>query len=142
MKKKIISALLALTAAVMSCGVVMADDAITVLVNNEQVKFEDVAPFIENGHTLVPFRAIFEALGSEVQWDGETRTVLSYNPVSDISVTLQIDSDVMFVNDTPVTLETPAKIVNDFTVVPVRAISEGLNRVVDWDNDTRTVIVK
>ena len=78
MKKRIISALLAITAAVMSFGTVMADDAITVLVNDKQVQFEDVAPFIENEHTLVPFRAIFEALGSKVQWDGETRTVLSY----------------------------------------------------------------
>ena len=47
----------------------------------------------------------------------------------------------MLVNNSPVTLETPARIVNDFTVVPVRAISEGLNRQVDWDNNTRTVTV-
>lgn len=142
MKKKIISMLLALTA-VMSFGAAMADDAITVIVNDKKVEFEEVSPFIENEHTLVPFRAIFEALGAEVNWDGETKTVISYDASTDTSVVLQIGSDVMFVNEAPVTLETPAKIVNDgFTVVPVRAVSEGLKREVGWDNETRTVTVK
>ena len=142
MKKKIVSMLLAL-AAVMSFGAAMADDAVTVIVNDKKLEFEEVAPFIENEHTLVPFRAIFEAIGAEVSWDGETKTVISYDPATDTSVVLQIDSDIMFVNETPVTLETPAKIVNDgFTVVPVRAVSEGLKREVDWDNETRNVTVK
>lgn len=141
MKKKILAAFLAVTSVFMSFSSVMADDAITVIVNNKEVVFEEVSPFIENGHTLVPFRAIFEALGSDVVWDGERRTVLSYDEASGTTIGLQIDSNSMLVNNSPVTLETPARIVNDFTVVPVRAISEGLNRQVDWDNDTRTVTV-
>ncbi len=35
----------------------------------------DVAPFIQDGRTLVPVRAISEALGAEVGWDNDTRTV-------------------------------------------------------------------
>lgn len=35
----------------------------------------DVAPFIDSGHTLVPVRAIAEALGANVEWDSETYTV-------------------------------------------------------------------
>ena len=35
----------------------------------------DVAPFINNGRTLVPVRAISEALGAEVGWNNDTRTV-------------------------------------------------------------------
>ncbi len=35
----------------------------------------DVAPFITDGRTLVPVRAISEALGAEVNWDNDTRTV-------------------------------------------------------------------
>lgn len=142
MTKKIISMLLALSAAAsLSCGV-LADDDITVLVNGTAVEFEDQAPFIENDRTLVPMRAIFEALGAYVDWDEERRTVVSYDPVSDISITMQVDSDIMFVGEEKVTLEVPAKIVNDRTVVPVRAIAEGMNSVVDWDEATRTVIVE
>lgn len=33
-------------------------------------KYMDVAPFIDNNRTFVPLRAISEALGCEVQWDG------------------------------------------------------------------------
>ena len=35
----------------------------------------DVAPFIKDGRTLVPVRAISEALGAEVGWVNDTRTV-------------------------------------------------------------------
>ena len=35
----------------------------------------DVAPFITNGRTLVPVRAISEALGATVGWNNDTRTV-------------------------------------------------------------------
>jgi hypothetical protein len=87
-------------------------------------------------------RAIFEALGASVAWDEDNRSVLSYDPVSDVSISLQIDSNVMFIGETSIELEAPAKIVNDFTVVPVRAISEGMNSIVNWDESTRTVTVE
>ena len=35
----------------------------------------DVAPFIENGRTLVPVRAVAESLDANVEWVNETRTV-------------------------------------------------------------------
>ena len=142
MNKKIIAAVLAASAAMSLTAGVMADDTIKILVNGNPVVCEETDPFIENDCTLVPMRAIFEALGASVDWDGETRTVVSYDPVSDVSITLQIDSDTMFVGETPVTLETPARIANDVTVVPVRAIAEGMNSVVGWDGETRTVTVE
>ena len=55
---------------------------------------------------------------------------------------MQIDSDVMYVNGDAVTLETPAKIVGSSTVVPVRAIAEGMHSVVGWDEATKTVTVE
>ncbi len=141
MKKKIISALTALSITAAFCAGVMADDAVKVLVNNKEVVFEDTAPFIENDRTLVPMRAIFESLGAQVAWDGETKTVISYDPVSDVSITMQVDSNKMFINEKEVTLDVPAKIVGDRTVVPLRAISEGMSSKVDWDGATRTVTV-
>lgn len=142
MNKKIISFVLAISSAVMVTTGVLADDEITVLVNGTAVEFEDQTPFIENDRTLVPMRAIFEALGAYVDWDEETRTIVSYDPVSDVSITMQADSNVMFVGEKEVTLDVPAKIVNDRTVVPVRAVAEGMNSIVDWDEATRTVIVE
>ncbi len=142
MMKKLTAVLLAVSAMLASFSTVMADDAVTVIVNDKQVEFTEIAPFIESERTLVPFRAIFEALGAEVFWDEETRTVISYDPASEINVSLQIDSANMFVNGERVELDVPAKIVNNFTVVPLRAVSEGLKRKVDWNNDTRTVTIQ
>lgn len=138
--KKIIAAVLAATSVMTASASVFADDTIKVLVNGTQVEF-DVQPFIENERTLVPMRAIFEALGAEVAWDEDDRTVISYDPVSDVSITMQADSDVMFVDEEAVTLDVPAKIVSDRTFVPLRAISESMNSTVDWDDATRTITI-
>ena len=142
MKKKIIAVIMAAVTVAM-CASVFADDTIKVFVNGDQISFAELNPYIDIEHTLVPMREIFEALGADVEWDDETRTIISYDPVSDVSVTMQIDSDVMFVNETPIELETPPTIpANTSTaVVPVRAVAEGMNSVVGWDEATRTVTV-
>ena len=53
---------------------VQADQPIQVFINGQQLAM-NVSPVIKNGRTLVPLRAIFEALGVEVSWDDNTRTV-------------------------------------------------------------------
>ena len=136
--KKAILILLAASAAQTAA---FAADDITVLVDGTAVEFTETAPFIEDGRTLVPMRAIFEALGASVQWDGDTKTIVSFDPASDTSIILQIDNNKMLVGDRSVELDVPAKIVNDRTVVPVRAIAEGMSCAVDWDAASRTVTV-
>ena len=41
----------------------------------------DAAPVIEEDRTFVPVRAVSEALGAEVTWDEETRTVSVFMPM-------------------------------------------------------------
>ena len=41
---------------------------ITILLDGEPIDF-DVPPFIENGYTFVPFRAIYEAFGLDVNYN-------------------------------------------------------------------------
>ena len=45
------------------------------------------------------------------------------------------------VNGKTIMLEVPAKLINDTTMVPVRAIAESFGSKVDWDGSTRTVII-
>ena len=73
--KKIIASVLAVASVLTVSAGALADDNITVTVNGNNVSFVEITPFIENDHTLVPMREIFEALGADVQWDDETRTV-------------------------------------------------------------------
>lgn len=109
---------------------------ISVKVDGGKVYFDQL-PQIVNDRTLVPLRAIFEALGAEVGWDGATRTVTATK--GETTISLAIDSDQLYVNGEAKTIDVPATIINDRTMVPVRAISEALSCNVEWKSDTRTV---
>lgn len=136
MNKKLVSAICAASFTVLSTTA-FADD-ITVLLNGNAVEF-DVAPIIENDRTLVPLRAVFEALGAAVEWDASTQTVISQK--GDNSCVFQIGNDQMFVNGEAKTLDVAAKIVDDRTLIPLRAVSEAYGCDVEWDGDTRTVTI-
>lgn len=112
---------------------------VTVTVDGQDVKFKDQDPVIIEGRTLVPVRGVFEALGAEVEWIGETRQVLVKSPDTEVQLTL--DSNQYFVNGEEKYLDVPASLINDRTMVPVRAISESLGCKVEWDGNTNTVII-
>ena len=116
------------------------EEDIRVIVNGDEVAFPDQKPAIVNDRTLVPLRAIFEALKAEVAWNDETKTVTSKK--GDISISLAINSDQLYQNGTPKTLDVPAQIMNGRTMVPVRANSEAFQCQVGWDQNTRTVTVE
>ena len=122
------------------CGMIsvpaLAEDGVTVRLNDQKIEF-DVQPQIINERTMVPVRAIFEALGASVDWDGSTQTVTSKR--GDTTVSLKINDATMYVNGSAVALDSPACIINVRTLVPVRAISEAFGATVDWDGSTQTV---
>ena len=115
---------------------VSAEEPIRVLVDGRQLAF-DVDPVIENDRTLVPMRLIFEALGAKVDWDETSRTADAVRGETTIRIT--IDNTEMVKNDEIVTLDAPARLIGGRTLVPVRAVSEGLGAQVGWDAATRTV---
>lgn len=109
---------------------------IKVMVNGKKVLF-DVLPTSQNGRTLVPLRAIFEALGAEIEWDGETQTIKATK--GDLSISLKIGSNNMTVNGENKELEVPAQSIDGRTLVPVRAISEAFGCDVQWDGNSSAV---
>ena len=115
-----------------------ASDEIKVIVNGTAVAF-DQPPIIENGRTLVPLRAIFEALGAEVEWEQSTQTVTAVR--GDVTITLQIGSNILKRNGESIELDVPAKIVGGRTLVPARAVAESFGAEVGWDAKTRTVTI-
>uniref|UniRef100_UPI000481B308 stalk domain-containing protein n=1 Tax=Desulfovirgula thermocuniculi TaxID=348842 RepID=UPI000481B308 len=100
----------------------------------------DTPPVVEQGRVLVPLRAIFEALGASVEWDGSTQTVTGRKEGT--TVRLVIGQGTAYVNERPVSLDVPGKIINGRTMVPLRFIGESLGAEVNWDGTTRTVIVR
>jgi len=111
---------------------------IKVYVNGSQLCF-DVEPEITNGRTMVPLRAIFEALGAEVYWNGSTSTVTAYR--DNESVELTIGSYYLYTSNGTKTLDQPGYVINGRTLVPVRAISEAFNCDVEWYGDKQLVSI-
>lgn len=139
--KKIISMLLVVVIILPSFNMigVFANTPITVELDNNLIKF-DVQPVEINGRVLVPVRAIFEALGATVDWNGDKNEVISTK--EGITIKLYKDNNTMYKNGKAITLDVPAKDINDRILVPVRAISEAFGCKVDWDNDKAQVLIK
>ena len=111
---------------------------VKVLLNGKEVEF-DVHPQIINDRTMVPMRAIFEQLGATVEWDGETKTVTSVKDETVISLTIGVPS--IITDGAEKVLDVAPVIIDGRTLVPVRAVSEAFMLNVDWDADTKTVII-
>ena len=99
----------------------------------------DTPPQIVDGRTLVPVRAIFEAIGATVEWDDATRTATGTREGT--TVVIQIDSTTAYVNGEARTLDVPAQIINNRTMVPARFVSEAMGCTVTWDANTETAAV-
>ncbi len=140
MKKILV--LLSLFILTFSISLPASADTPKVTFNGVEMEFE-ADPYIKNDFTMVPFRAIFEAMGATVAWDGDTRSVLSYLETEDdfIDVGMQIDLPYAFVKGERVDLDIPAEITNDFTFVPVRFVAENLGANVEWDHENYTVVI-
>lgn len=133
-------------------GVEIKPLVIGVYINGEALN-TDTVPYIKNNRTLVPMRAIFEALGSTVTWDDTTKTatalknrveIINDNGVDKIHTTqdeikITIGENVLYKNGEAIEPDCAAEITNDRTMVPVRAISEAFGCTVEWNNDMKTV---
>ena len=96
-------------------------------------------PVVESGRTLVPIRAIIEALGGTVGWDGEKAEVtLTYG--EDV-IKLVIGSDVASLNGVETKLDVAPQTINERTMLPIRYIAESFKFTVGWDGSTSTVTI-
>lgn len=112
---------------------------IQIILNGMPLKF-DQAPLIMEGRTLVPMRAVFEALRAEVSWNEPLKQATG--KLGDKTITLKIGSKAALVNGMAIALDVPAQIVSNRTFVPIRFVAESLDAVVDWDPITRTVYIE
>lgn len=111
---------------------------IPVYMDGEEVIF-DTQPFIENGRTLVPMRAIFEKYGARVDWDDDTNTVTAYT--KGMILSMDINNTTIFKNTLPEETDVPAILRDGRTYVPLRLVAETLNSDVVWDDKTKSVFI-
>jgi hypothetical protein len=108
------------------------------------------------GRTVVPIRAIVEALGGTIQWDGKTRSITitlvekqlpPAPPTHTIYIVMKINDPIAYVNGEKRWIDSKNHsvkpvIINDRTMVPLRFVAENLGCTVQWDGNTRTITIK
>ena len=110
----------------------------------------DTPSQIINNRTMVPVRAITEMIGYDVKWLGESRQVYVCPKGSDVPViAMEIDSTKAYYSKyeeelgdfvgVEAILDSPATIVNNRTLVPLRFISEAVGYVVEYIEETKDV---
>jgi len=139
--KKILAASLVLAlsfAALLTMASPLPD--VTVTLDGVQVVFEDQEPIIIDNRTLVPVRGVFAALGFYPTFDDVTRQATLTR--DDYEVIITIGSYVFTTNGEVFTLDVPARIINNRTLLPLRAVLESVGYDnMDFDPVTRVVSI-
>lgn len=109
---------------------------IKVKLNGEYLVF-DQPPQIINDRTMVPVRAIFEAMGYTVDWNGAEQTVYADHGTRSIQMT--VGSKDMYLSGAQKTFDVSPINLSGRILVPARAVAELSGYMVDWNQDTLTV---
>lgn len=112
------------------------------IVNSTEIDIDDNAatPVIADGRTLVPIRAVIEAMGGTAEWNNETKTaVLKYG---DDEIRLIIDSTTAYFNNESVVIDTAPAIINGRTMLPIRFIAESFKFDVNWNNNEKIITIE
>lgn len=147
MKKNVMmfTAVLAMTAA-LSCTAYAQEKKVDLQIGNSQMTVNgevselDSPPVIVDGRTLVPVRAIVEALDGKADWDAETKTATLTNEAGD-EVKLTINSKTASCNGTESELDTAPVIINERTMLPIRFVAESFGYKTDWNAEDKSIVI-
>lgn len=115
-----------------------ASKDIRAIVNGQLVQF-DVAPVVQHGRTLVPIRALADALGADTSWNESRReaTVM----LDGDEIILPIGRNLAYVNGEEVMIDVAPQIINGRTFIPFRFVGTALGCDIFWDEEARIVTV-
>jgi len=117
--------------------------SIGIIIDGQSIEM-DVPPFIRDGRTFVPLRAIGEAIGV-VEWLGEAQTASITLPNGTI-IAMTIGQYVILVtgnegSSSVVENDAAPVIVDGRTMLPVRGLAEAAGFNVVWDGANQNVII-
>lgn len=118
-----------------------ANGTIRVLFNNKTVTF-DAQPEMRANRTMVPVRAIAEAMGYEVAFEGNDIVLTGSAGTITLTIGELTVSQAKGGVTTSKTIDAAPYVAGDRTYVPVRFFAEQIGVAVDWHADTTTVILR
>lgn len=125
-------------AALMSVSVYAGENVESrIFVNGEEIY--DASAITSEGYTMIPLRFIAEKLGCTVSWDSDTKTATIKDGATVVKFTEGVKT--MIVDDRIKDIPVAPVIEDDYAYVPLRALSDGLDIDVTWNEMTKTVSV-
>ena len=99
----------------------------------------NTAPFLRRDRTVLPIRAVVEAMDGEVGWEAsEQRATLTANGNT---VVMWIGEIGFTVNGVPDEMDIAPFVENERTFLPLRFAAQNLNCKVTWINDTKEILI-
>ena len=100
----------------------------------------NTCPIVENGRTMVPIRAIIEAMGGRVDWDAADPDRI-FLAASGHTVEMWLNTKNLIVDGDTKEMDIAPYTRNDRTLVPVRFAAENTGCVVDWIQSTMQIVI-
>ena len=124
---------------------VYAASSFPIFVDGEEL-IMDVPARLINDRTMIPIRAVTEAVGCRVEWYSEDQRIVINSPVGgEPLIVMEIGNSLVTINTYDgetdeisgrnVTIDSPPVIIDGRTLVPIRFIAETIGFEVEWNND-------
>ena len=110
---------------------------IAIKIDGKTMAPKDMPAVSIDGRTMLPMRQIATELGCEVVWNEAAQQVYVVN--DDYTLVFTIDKNIGYQNGDKFKMDVPPMIVNDRTMLPVRALATALDLDITWEDVTRTV---
>lgn len=134
----------ALCLSLLVCGALAAEDrVVAVQLDGQALTFTDAVPQVVDQRTFLPFRAVFEAMGAQVDNQGDVITAVR----GDRTLTMTIGSTQATVTEggltVPITMDVAPYVdpATWRTYVPVRFAAQAFDCAVGWDQDAYTAVL-
>ncbi len=100
----------------------------------------DVFPEVKNERTMVPIRAVAEALGADVEWVQDTQKIVTTR--AGVTVTMTLNSTTAAIDGETVEMDVAPYATDGRTLIPARYVAEFFDQKVDWDGNRRQVLIE
>ncbi|QGG46198.1 copper amine oxidase N-terminal domain-containing protein [Heliorestis convoluta] len=133
MRKVLLASALAL--ALLFAPAAMAQEGLSQTISvyvDDQLLQTETAPVLQEGRVLLPYRAIGEKLGATLEYIAEDKTVVATK--GDTIVSLVLGEKSICINGDAQEIDVPAQIIDDRTMVPVRALAQAFHAHIEWEN--------
>jgi hypothetical protein len=113
------------------------------IVNEETLEIDpgrSTAPMAVSGRTMVPIRAIIEAMSGNALWESGNPNRITLQK-KDITIIMNLGSKDITVNGEPKEMDVAPFISNDRTLLPVRFVADNIGAEIEWIGSTQRVVI-